>query len=161
MCVREQHRSNSPTSGLCWPSSALDTGCFGRDRPHPLSPLSGALSVRGRKHIHLEKKKRQSPAALTSITSVTSDPSGSLSEHHWSPGASPQLTRIPLTEWQWLCLHAGGRASEVHGCHMKCVVQLSVSLRSKAPNWICKKITVTLKPSDAGQLFVFFSFSLT
>lgn len=38
VCVRGQHRSNSPTSSLCWPSSALDTGCLRRDRPQPLSP---------------------------------------------------------------------------------------------------------------------------
>lgn len=38
VCVRRQHRSNSSTSSLCWPSSAPDREGFSRDRPHPLPP---------------------------------------------------------------------------------------------------------------------------
>ena len=94
---------------LLWTQGALEgtglTHCLLSPGPCRTGDINIFTSRKEKK-----KKKRQSPAALTSITSVTSDPSGSLSEHHWSLGASPQLTRIPLTEWQWLCLHAGGRA---------------------------------------------------
>lgn len=74
VCVREQHRSNSPTSGLCWPSSALDTGCFRRDRPHPLSPLWA------RRHtvqdINIFPQRKAELCTLSSITSLTFGPSG-------------------------------------------------------------------------------------
>lgn len=69
VCVREQHRSNSPTSGLCWPSSALDTGCFRRDRPHPLSPLWARSP--GRKHIHPQREVIHAPIHnLSDILSI-------------------------------------------------------------------------------------------
>lgn len=136
VCVREQHRSNSPTSGLCWPSSALDTGCFRRDRPHPLSPLWARSRHHspGRKNIHSEKRASRTrihilPGILSirliEWTSLILNASPcSWQGYHWQ------------SDTDYVCMlavhfHCIARVKSMAVCHIKCALQLSKSLRTK------------------------------
>lgn len=144
MCVREQHRSNSPTSGLCWPSSAVDTGCFRRDRPHPLSPLWARSRHHspGRKRIHSEKR-----ASRTRIHNLPGILSIRLIE--WtSLILNASLCSWQGYQWHWhrFCLHVGSACtvystSEKHGCLSHKVRSTVVKIfENYMSNVICNKI---------------------